>query len=412
MNAFPNHRDLYRLPWSLPDNPIAWLEPTSACNIYCEGCYRANVKDGHKSLEQIEEELKVFQRYRNFDGVSIAGGDPLTHPDVVRIAEMVTEMGHKPIINTNGVALTDDLLREFKRVGVKGFTFHIDSKQSRPGWKGKNEVELNELRLQFAERLARVGGISCAFNSTVYQDTLAYAPDILEWAQKHIDKVHVVVFIAFRQASGEIADAVDYYIGDRKVSMEDLVYSRPTGEQRLDITSRDLVAELRKRFRDFSPCAYLNGSEQADSLKWLLTTRMGMRDRIYGYVGPRFAELVQISHHFLHGRFMAYVPPWVLRCGRTAAASLWPVDRGVRRILGRYLLRALTRPWLLLRRLHIQSVMIIQPADVLPDGRMDMCDACPDMTVHEGELVWSCRLEERMKYGAFARAVPKKVTAP
>ena len=52
MNSFPDHRSLYRLPWSFSDNPIAWLEPTSACNIYCEGCYRANVKDAHKSLKE------------------------------------------------------------------------------------------------------------------------------------------------------------------------------------------------------------------------------------------------------------------------------------------------------------------------------------------------------------------------
>jgi len=51
--------------------------------------------------------------------------------------------------------------------------------------------------------------------------------------------------------------------------------------------------------------------------------------------------------------------------------------------------------------------MIIQPVDILADGRMNMCDACPDITVHEGELVWSCRLEERKAHGGFARGVPR-----
>ena len=69
------HRDLYRLPWTLPDNAIAWLEPTEKCNLYCEGCYRANV-NRHKSLEEVAADLDVFASKRNFDGVSIAGGDP------------------------------------------------------------------------------------------------------------------------------------------------------------------------------------------------------------------------------------------------------------------------------------------------------------------------------------------------
>jgi len=64
------------LPWSLTDNPIAWLEPTATCNIYCEGCYRANVKNGHKPLDEVRRELETFSRFRNFDGVSIAGGIP------------------------------------------------------------------------------------------------------------------------------------------------------------------------------------------------------------------------------------------------------------------------------------------------------------------------------------------------
>ena len=73
-DAVVDHRKLYRLPWTLPDNTIAWLEPTSKCNLYCEGCYRENVNE-HKSLAEVAAELDVFSKYRNFDGVSIAGGD-------------------------------------------------------------------------------------------------------------------------------------------------------------------------------------------------------------------------------------------------------------------------------------------------------------------------------------------------
>ncbi|MCH7516903.1 MAG: radical SAM protein, partial [Bacteroidetes bacterium] len=158
-----NHLDYYRLPWNLTDNIINWLEPTSKCNLYCEGCYRLNEKDGHKTMEQVREDLDVFQKFRISDGVSIAGGDPLIHPDVIEIVRDVKKRGLKPIINTNGLALTKELLAELKKAGVFGFTFHIDSKQGRPQWKNKNEIELNELRLHYAEMLAEAGNISCAF---------------------------------------------------------------------------------------------------------------------------------------------------------------------------------------------------------------------------------------------------------
>ena len=67
----------YRMPWSLSDNGIFWLEVTSQCNLTCEGCYHENILGGHKSLMEIEEEFKVIKAQRKVDSVSIAGGDPL-----------------------------------------------------------------------------------------------------------------------------------------------------------------------------------------------------------------------------------------------------------------------------------------------------------------------------------------------
>jgi hypothetical protein len=40
------------------------------------------------------------------------------------------------------------------------------------------------------------------------------------------------------------------------------------------------------------------------------------------------------------------------------------------------------------------------------DGGQSMCDGCPDITVWEDKLVWSCRLEELKSYGDFLRTVP------
>ncbi len=402
MTAALDHRDLYRLPWTLPDNAIAWLEPTMKCNLACEGCYRANVNE-HKSLERVGEDLDVFARYRKTDGVSIAGGDPLTHPQVVDIVRMVAERGWKPIINTNGLALTEELLREMKGAGLFGLTFHIDSKQHRPKWKGKTEQEHNALRLHFAEMVARVGGLTCSFNATVYEDTLDCIPDLVAWAQEHIDIVHVMVFICYREPAE--TKRFDYYAGGARVDMAPLTYA-DTG-QRIDISAHDVVAKIREREPDFAPAAYLNGTAQPDSFKWLLSVRLGTRKRIYGYLGRKMVELAQVWHHLRTGRYMAYAPPVVARRGRSLLL-LWPFDPGIRKAF----LRALRSPSLLFNRLYLQSIMVISPVEVLDDGRQDMCDGCPDMTVWDGELAWSCRLEECIHYGQFLRTVPKAEPIP
>lgn len=398
-----DHRTLYRLPWSLPDNAISWLEPTAACNLYCEGCYRTNDPKGHKSLDEIAADLDIFSRLRTCDGISVAGGDPLTHPGIVEIVAMIAERGFKPILNTNGLALDRELLGELKHAGLKGLTIHIDSKQRRPHWRDKNEVELNELRLQYAQMIAEVGGLSCAFNSTVYEDTLEYVPEIVAWGEDHIDIVHVLVFIVFRAAI--VGGAFDYYVGGEKIDLNGIPYA--TAEPvKTDIQSTDVLATIRHRFPDFRPCAYLNGTEQPDSFKWLLAGRVGTKGKIYGYVGPKFMELSQTAYHLYRGRYLAYASPRVLRRGRSMLL-LSPLDRGLATTASAYLKAVLWNPLRAFKRLHFQSVMIIQPIDVLPDGRQNMCDGCPDMTVWNGRLAWSCRLEEPMRFGSFVRTVPK-----
>ncbi len=399
-----NHRNLYRLPWSLPDNAISWLEPTSACNLACDGCYRENVANSHKSLDTVRDEIRTFLRLRTTDGISIAGGDPLMHPEIVEIVRMIAGYGVKPIINTNGGRLTPELLRELKQAGATGFTFHIDSRQGRPGWKNKSEIELNDLRLELAEMLASVGGLSCSFNSTVYEDTLHTVPDLVEWAAKHIDIVHVMVFILYRATVPKMP--FDWYAGGKKVSMNSLVYSETT-DRKVDMKAPEVVREIRKRFPDFQPCAYLNGTEQPDAFKWLLSGRVGTKERIHGYVGPKFMELMQAGYHMLKGRYLAYADPKMTRLGRTMML-LSPLDAGIRAIAGSYLESTLAHPGQFFKGLHYQSVMIIQPVDFTPGGAQSMCDGCPDMTVWNGELVWSCRLEELKHFGCWVRSVPKE----
>ena len=259
---------LYRLPWSLTDNAIAWLEPTSKCNLYCDGCYRENREGSHKSIDEIKHELDVFERLRITGGVSIAGGEPLMHPDIVEIVSLIKQKGWKPIINSNGALISKELLKELKKAGVISFTFHVDSHQQRPHWKDKNELELCELRLELAEMLAEAGGIACSFNATVYPDTLQYIPELTKWAQRHIDKIHIMVYIIYRIAQRN--DKFDYFVGGKKIPLDDITYSRDIEERRTDITSLEVVDEIRKEYPDFMPCAYLNGTANPDSYKWLL----------------------------------------------------------------------------------------------------------------------------------------------
>jgi hypothetical protein len=60
---------------------------------------------------------------------------------------------------------------------------------------------------------------------------------------------------------------------------------------------------------------------------------------------------------------------------------LAPFDKGIRNIMKNYFKSLFTNPRAFFSRMRYQSIMIIQPADVYDDGRINMCDGCPDIAV-------------------------------
>jgi hypothetical protein len=84
---------------------------------------------------------------------------------------------------------------------------------------------------------------------------------------------------------------------------------------------------------------------------------------------------------------------------------LSPLDKGLAKTATAYLHGVVRSPLTLFKKLHLQSVMIIQPADFMDNGALSMCDGCPDITVYDGKLVWSCRMEELVNFGDWVRPV-------
>jgi hypothetical protein len=119
-------------------------------------------------------------------------------------------------------------------------------------------------------------------------------------------------------------------------------------------------------------------------------------------------ELVQTLTHLFTGKYLAYARPRGVSRGKIASFLAGLVDGKMRRIFIRIFSRMLIHPKNIFRAAYIQSLTIIQPVNFESDGRQDMCDSCPDITVHNGKLVWSCRLEEMNTYGAFVQSVPKR----
>jgi pyruvate-formate lyase-activating enzyme len=394
-------RDYYRLPWSMNDNPIAWIEVTDICNIHCEGCYRQYMT-GHKSLEQLKEEVLFFKRWRNPDNFSIAGGEPLIHPQIIELVAFMKEQGIKPVILTNAMALTPELLHELKKAGLAGFTMHIDSHQNRPHWLNKSEKEMNELRQKYADMVAAEGGIYLVFNSTIYPSTYHEIPDVVRWGQENFEKVQGLVFITYRTATLSDSFATDK--NDHEVDMSKLSYTRDAFEEKF-VTSPEVYQIIKDNFPQYEASGYLGGSINHDSYKWLIGALVGSKDTYYGSVGKQTMEIAQTGHHLWTGRYLAYLS--TANIG-SKIFLLSPWDKVLRQAWKNRVKDVLRHPSKLFSKVGIQSIGIIQAPDIQADGRADMCDSCPDITIFDGKFVNSCRMDEYRLFGGFVSVLEKK----
>jgi pyruvate-formate lyase-activating enzyme len=399
----PEKKNLYRLPWSTNDNPIGWIEITDICNIHCDGCYRMVMGEGHKPLEKIKEEILFLKKWRNCDGISIAGGEPLTHPDIVDIIQFITGNGMKSLMLTNGYALNEDILKKLKKAGLTGLSFHIDSTQTRPEFKKikpEHESDLNGLRLKCARMLKKTGGYYAHFGITVTRKNLHEVPEILKWAIDNMDVVGGISLITYRGVP--VHEGIEFEGPSGKkipILPGGLGYSvLPEELANANVTSKEVYGVIKESFPGYEATAYLGGTVDHTSMKWLIGNLItNNKGKVFGAYGKKTIEMVQVFYHMLYGKYLVY--PKIKMGKKIFFMSMF--DKTMRKTFKNFLGYCLKNPMRFFYPMRAIGIGVIQAPDVLPDGRIDMCDDCPDMCVHEGQLVNSCRLDECRKFGGM-----------
>jgi pyruvate-formate lyase-activating enzyme len=389
---------LYRMPWTNSDNAFSWLEITRRCDLKCGYCYQSNDPGSDMTMAEIEAELSALLKLRTCDTMFVSGGEPLLHPKLDIIVRRVKSHGVKPVLVTNGHRLTRDRIQQLKAAGLFGFILHVDREQSRPGWTGKSELALNELRQHYADMIHKEKGLICGFNTTILPETLHEVADIVRWTIRNIDKVCTNCLIPVRVPKKE--DPWEYSVRGKSISFEDTVFAEKPYKNPSNtlLSAADIYGQVLKVLPGFTGNAFLGGTEIPNAPKWLFSNIIGTSQDTFGCLGPKSMEMLQNGFHFARNRFLSFLPPKLY----ARAKWLFPlavVDKKLRRALSSFAKTLFKNPSLLFQKVSIQSLLILQPQDVLPNGAQDLCDGCPNRTAHNGRLIPMCRKEEYLRFG-------------
>lgn len=114
----------------------ALLQITERCNLHCAHCFVSAGRHGADiPLELIRERILGQLAEARVARLTLTGGEPFAHPDVVEVAGAAREIGMTVTICTNGTLVSDDALDAFEAMGgvscnvsLDGFSAHSHGK--------------------------------------------------------------------------------------------------------------------------------------------------------------------------------------------------------------------------------------------------------------------------------------------
>jgi radical SAM protein with 4Fe4S-binding SPASM domain len=121
-------------------------------------------------------------REKNVFCLALTGGEPLLHRDFLTILRYAANLNFIVSVGTNGILLTDSLLRQFPRENVR-ITVSLDNLHLNA--KGQKNKRYPLSHLQQKLLLVRKHGIGCNVSSTMTRENLPELEALFCWLEEH-----------------------------------------------------------------------------------------------------------------------------------------------------------------------------------------------------------------------------------
>ena len=363
LSEIANNSDLR--PTKIPSRevPHAVLESNYNCNRECRHCYN-RFRDIVKPLAQIKAEIDETLSIRKLETISILGGEPTLHPDLMEIVRYVKSKNLICQILTNGVLLLkpggDALLDQLVRAGLDRIVIHVDDGQ------GLSEDEIAEMRESLFEKF-EARKLYFALSVTLSTSK----PDIIPTVMKRYARYHYF----------------DGILATLARPMDLVVQSLPSKNGSPELCQ---VYDSIKAGLHIEPSSYIPSNLDDREVRWL----------IYFYylnagtgravpLSPAFSRLLRRAYRVLTGRHLfavtmkqSFSKLWFLLTSLTEIALAPSItSRYVRMVKNSRMLEDIRFQYIV-----VQSA----PEFNLEKQCLEICYHCPDATIRSGRLAPVC----------------------
>jgi len=173
-------------PQYAPWPELADISISNHCSKGCDFCYRDSKPDNSFiSLGDYEYLLKQLRHphWGNVFQVALGGGEPLEHPDFIKIIDITLAYGIIPNFTTNGQHITNDMIMKFKnKVGAIAIS----------------ATDIQTIDKRIIENLKN-NGIKCNLHYVLNYYNLDQAVDILSGKyNQYLRYVNSIIFLTYK----------------------------------------------------------------------------------------------------------------------------------------------------------------------------------------------------------------------
>jgi len=229
---------------------------TNKCNISCAYCHNEGQlgRDNFITLDTLRDIMLMLRKSnRVFDSVTISGGEPLLHKELIYIVEMLTEISSNISLVTNGVLLSPKLLLNLKEAGVTYIKVGVDSIQRDDCNGGKG------ITVAFLQNIELIKELfpNSAINTVFDPNNPHVIKDMLHFVSEHRLRLKVLELIP----SNPIDSHLNNWIADIKLLLDGyldfLYYNKETAKYYCETINNRTQVVLLENFCKYKMCRNL-----------------------------------------------------------------------------------------------------------------------------------------------------------